>query len=262
MRILLFCPTHHLERETINSIHGLIVPDGVMLDTLFTRDNPHGPQHGRNIIYNYQKAERITKAEAYDYLLTIENDMIVPPDALVKLLAVDADIAYGVYVFRKGKPTINILRADDTQESYSLSVNLRAWKKVFGKVIECNGLGFGCTLIKASVFDVLTLHSETGHDGDSQMAHEARRLGLTQRADTSILCGHKRPDGTVLWPTIDGIKEIGKRQPLETRLIIPNQMIAFWTPEDVSIIMRTNEPCLIDYENAGVFVNAGMAAYA
>jgi len=262
MRILLFCPTHRLERETINGIHGMIVPEGVALDTLFTLDNPHGAQSSRNIIYNYQKAERIVKAEKYDYLFTIENDMIVPPDALVKLLAVDADIVYGVYCFRRGKPTINILRADDTQESYSLSGNLRAWKKVFGKVIDCNGLGFGCTLIKSSVFDALTLHSDSGHDGDSQMAHEARRLGITQKADTSILCGHKRPDGTVLWPTIDGIKEIGKRQPLETRLIIANQSIAYWNENGGTEIIKAGVPHAVNYEEAGVFVNAGMAHYA
>jgi hypothetical protein len=262
MRILLFCPTHRLERETINSIHGLIVPGGVGLDVMFTRDNPHGDGSGQNIIYNYQKAERIVKAESYDYLFTVENDVIVPPDALVKLLAVDADIVHGVYGFRRGKAVLNIMRHDDTRESYSLAGNLRAWKKAFGKVIPCNGLGLGCTLIKRSVFDVLTFHSDLGYDGDTQLRNDAVKAGLSIMADTSVLCGHKRPDGTVIWPCADGLREVGKRKPLPTREIIPNQGIAFWNENDVAIVMKAGETHAIDIDNAGVFVSAGMAEYA
>lgn len=258
-RVLLFCPTHRLCKETINSIHG-IQYDGA-LDTLFTRDNPHGAGSGQNIIYNYQKAERIVKAENYDYLFTVEQDMIVPPDALSKLMALDADIAYGVYCFRKGKPTINITRTDKQQESYGLYHNLRDWRKVFGKPVDCNGLGFGCTLIKRSVFDVLNFHSVPGHDGDTQLAHDAKRLGLKQMADTSVLCGHKRPDGTVVWPDADGGHDVGVRQPVEKRTIIPNQSIAYWDELDVSHILRSGEPVDVDFENASVFVTAGMAVY-
>ncbi len=258
-RVLLFCPTNRLERETINAIHGIQFSG--TLDTMFTRDNPHGEYSAQNIIHNYLKAERIVKAEGYDYLFIVENDIIPPPDALEKLIALDADIAYGVYCFRRGKPIINIQTATNG-ESYGLPHNLKAWARVWGKVVPCTGLGFGCALIKRSVFDVLHMHSDSGGDADTQMAIDAKRLGLTLMADTSVICGHKRPDGVVIWPTQQGYETFGKKAPPELRAIVPNRDMAFWNSDDIPVIMRAGEKYEIEWEYAGSFVNAGMAAYA
>lgn len=257
-RVLLFCPTVKLTRLTSDAIHGLQF-DGA-LDVMFARDNPY--DGSANIIYNYRKAERIIKNEGYDYLFTVEDDMIPPPDALQKMSAIEADIVYGVYCFRKGKPSLNISKPDDLQESYSLPHNMKDWKRLFGQVIPCGGLGFGCTLIKRSVFDVLEFHSTHGHDGDTQMAHDARRLGLRQMCDTTVLVGHRRPDTTVVWPTGDGYKEAGTHVPLPRRAIIPNRKLSFWTQEEVAMVVPAGVKCEVDIETAASFVGAGMAAYA
>src|SRR5512139_740221 len=260
IRVLLFCPTVKLGRETFESIHGLHFGGG--LDRMFTHDNPYSEWDGRNVLYNYQKAERIVKAENYDYLLTVEDDMIVPPDALEKMLDVDADIVYGVYCFRKGAPLLNISKPHDLMESYGLPDNLKEWRKLYGQVIPCGGLGFGCTLIRRSVFDVLQFHSEPGHDADSQIARDALRLGLRQMCDTTVLCGHKRPDTTIVWPTPDGYREAGKHVPLPTRAVVPNREIVFWDYEERVMRLQPGQRYDIDYEHAAAYVGLGMAAYA
>ena len=261
MRILLFCPTNRLEKETALSIHTLQY-DGA-LDVMFTRDNPHGESAHLNIIHNYKKAERIVMAEGYDALFTVENDMIIPPDALTKLAALQADIAYGVYYFRHGKPTINILRHDDTQESYSLPSNLKAWAKVYNTgPLPCRGLGFGCTLISRKTLEAIPFHSDNGGDADSQMSIDARRIGLKQMTDTTVLCGHKRPDGTVVWPAKNGFREVGIREPVKMRLVRALQAIAYWTPEDVPVIFQMGDVKPMDFETAGTYVSCGMVEYA
>src|SRR5689334_13795001 len=61
-----------------------------------------GERDSRDIItekYNAGRARVLSGA--YDAMLCIESDMIVPEDALVKLAATGADVAYGVYVFRR-----------------------------------------------------------------------------------------------------------------------------------------------------------------
>lgn len=259
-RVLLFCPTVKLNRVTLDAIHALQFSG--TLDRLFAHDNPHGAHDARNIIHNYQKAERIVKAEGYDYLLTVEDDIIPPPDALEKLIAVDADIVYGVYCFRKGQPTINIARPDDLHQSYSLAHNLGAWQAQFGQVIECGGLGLGCTLIKRSVFDALTFRSEKGYDADSQLARDALRLGLSQKCDTTVLCGHRRSDNTTVWPTPTGYAEFGQRVPLATREIIAQRPLAFWDYDEQAIRISAGERRTIDFEHAADFVAVGLAAYA
>lgn len=259
-RVLLFCPTNKLNRVTAESIHSLEF-DGA-IDRLFAHDNPYGDMNSRNILYNYQKAERIVKAEGYDYLMTIEDDIIPPPDALQKMIAVNADIVYGVYCFRKGAPLINISKPNDHMESYGLPDNLKAWQEVFGQVIECGGLGLGCTLIKRQVFDSLSFHSISGHDSDTQLALDARRLGLRQMCDTSVLCGHRRSNSVVIWPTIDGFSESGTPQPLPTRDVVALRPLVFWSYEEVVIRMQPGEQRAIDFEHAADFVAAGLVKYA
>jgi hypothetical protein len=259
-RVLLFCPTVKLSHATFDSIHGLHFAGA--LDRLFTHDNPFDEWDGRNVLYNYQKAERSVKTESYDYLLTVEDDMIVLPDALDKMIAVDADIVYGVYCFRKGAPLLNISKPHDHMESYGLPDNLKEWRALYGQVIECGGLGFGCTLIRRSVFDMLSFHSAPGHDGDTQMALDARRLGLRQMCDTTVLCGHQRPDSTIVWPTATGYAEFGEHQPLPTRAIIPNKPLVFWNYEQQVMRLEPGQRYDVDYEHAAAYVGLGMAAYA
>jgi hypothetical protein len=259
-RVLLFCPTVKLSRATFEAIHGLHF-DGT-LDRMFTYDNPHGDHAAQNVIYNYRKAERIVKAEGYDYLLTVEDDMLPPPDALEKLIALDADIAYGVYCFRKGKPTINIARPDDLMQCYSLPHNLAAWAELFGQAIECGGLGLGCTLIKRSVFDVLEFHSVKGFDADTQLAKDAMRLGLRQRCDTSVLCGHRRDDGTIVWPTRNGYTISGTPGEEPKRWIIATRPIVFWDYHENLVQLKMNDRMEIDFDHAAAYVEMGLAVYA
>jgi hypothetical protein len=259
-RVLLFCPTVKLSHAVFDAIHALHF-DGT-LDRLFTHDNPYGEINGKNILHNYQKAERIVKAENYDYLLTVEDDIIPPPDALEKMIAVDADIVYGVYCFRRGRPMLNIAKPYDLTESYSLPNNIKDWQTLCGQIIPCGGLGFGCTLIKRSVFNAVSLHSDSGTDADSQLAHDARRLGLSQMCDTTVLCGHRRPDNTIVWPTPQGWIEYGMHVPLATREIIAQRPMAFWDSEEQVIRMQTGEQRAIDFEHAADFVALGLATYA
>jgi hypothetical protein len=260
MRVLLFCPTVKLSHAVFDAIHGLRF-DG-LLDRMFTHDNPYGEINGQNIAYNYRKAERIVMNEDYDYLLTVEDDIIPPPNALEKMIAVDSDIVYGVYCFRRGLPLINITKPGDLGESYSLQHNRQEWIDSYGQIIPCGGLGFGCTLIKRDVFDVVSFHSESGTDTDSQLAHDARRLGLSQMCDTTVLCGHRRPDSTIVWPTSSGYVEYGEHVALSTRRIIALRPLSFWDSEENAIIMQRGDLRRVDFEHASDFVALGMAAYA
>ncbi len=260
MRVLLFCPTVKLSRATFEAIHGLRY-DGT-LDRLFTFDNPYGDGDARNVLHNYQKAERIVKAEGYDYLFTVEDDILPPYDALEKLMALDADIAYGVYCFRKGKPTLNISRPDDTGQSYSLPTNIGKWHDLFGQVIPCGGLGLGCTLIKRSVLNVLQFHSLSGYDGDTQMALDAQRLGLRQMCDTTVLCGHRHANSTILWPTRDGYIACGTPTAEDTREIIAQRKIVFWTYDETVMTIEPGQRQAVDLDHAAAYVGMGLAVYA
>ena len=110
MKILLFCPLNpskdHAGKPTVQLFGrtntSIFQQNYEPLDIWFSKgDNPFFDSNGRhNIAHNYNKARKWVLENDYDALFTVEADMIVPPDALEKLLAVDADVAYGLYCFK------------------------------------------------------------------------------------------------------------------------------------------------------------------
>ena len=219
MRVLVFCPTRRLEPETVRAIHAL---EGESVDFLFTRDNPHhaaGEQAGdrfgqagrQNILHNYRKGRRAALDGGYDAMLCVESDIIPPPDALQKLLAIpQADLAFGAYMFRSGLPVLNICRWAMTPgcPDVSLYFHPGALQAAWGNVVRCTGLGLGCTLIHRRVLETIDFHPHPDNAHcDWQLAEDALSAGFQLWADLSVLCGHKRPDGVILWPTLRGWRE-------------------------------------------------------
>jgi hypothetical protein len=217
VKVLLFCPTYKLasgelaiHNETLKSIEGLSIPDNVELEVEISTNNPN-PIIGErrvdheNTLYQYRYArQRIINGD-YEYLFIIEHDMIVPEDALVKMLATDADVVYGLYLFRKNKPILNAYRTVNSRwPDMSLSLFPEIVKKAKAQGwIEVSGAGFGCTLIKRHVLEKIDMH-RSELDGypspDVPFAADCMRNGFKQVCRFDVICGHIKPNGDILIP--------------------------------------------------------------
>lgn len=212
-KVLVFCPTYQdkMRPETVQSLERLIIPPGVAADIHVSRENPYGHNGDgyhdhENTLYQYQLAERMTLDGGYDALLTVEHDMIIPPDGFVKLWETDAPVVYGVYAFRTKHREINafrLSRGNWVDSSLSLyQDDLR--KAVEKKIVDVSGCGFGFTLIRRVVFD--NIHIRRPENGthpapDVQFAVDCMRAGLRQVARFDVICGHWH-NGQVLYPDI------------------------------------------------------------
>ena len=202
-RVMVFTPVYRLQPETVAAV--LALKWAGPIRWVFQRDNP--TDDGRvNILHQYQEARRLFLAGNDDLLLIIEDDIIPPSDALLKLAALDADVAYGVYRFRKSN-VINVYErypgeARNVGESLSLHpAKLR--EAVRARVTKCSGGGLGCTLLRRSVLMALDFrHEETAHC-DTYFNRDLLRGGFKQMADMRVVCGHVSETGRVLWP--DGV---------------------------------------------------------
>ena len=170
-------------------------------------------------------------SRGYDALLSIEADMIVPPDTIAKLLEADADIAYGLYVSRHKPFRWLAYKELDLwgAESYSLDHTGADARAAWGKIIDVAGVGMGCTLIKRKVFEELRFRIHDGSHSwiqdeyaedfrkmgidpyakrkqmvcdDYLLAMDAQHHGFSQRCNTNLICGHIGEKG-VYWPTPD-----------------------------------------------------------
>ena len=213
-KILVFTPTKTIFKRTLDDLVHLRYTGPV--DFMQTRDNPyrtHGPMsesYRRNVLYNYQKGRALALSGGYDAMLAIESDMAIPPDALEKLLEVDADVAYGLYCWRHGKPRWNayIEPLGGTQEGSTMQ-SIINWpdraREAWGKVVPVWGVGLGCTLIHRHVLEALEFRGTWPASCDWYFALDAVEKGFRQASHLGVVCGHMtmEPTPQILWPDAD-----------------------------------------------------------
>lgn len=207
MKILVFCPTYRKEDGAL-----AIEPEtGACLDAL-----EHGKHavtleisvdesadRRKNVFKQYQRAWKLAQEGDYDALLTVEHDMVIPADALIKLAATGADIAYGVYLFRESGMLNALKLSDDVTLDRSLDSHPEERAEAFaaGGPWPVSGAGFGCTLIRSSVFTKIALRQPRGGAfPDLPLARDTYLAGLKQTAHFGVICGHIRPDHLTLYP--------------------------------------------------------------
>lgn len=200
-RILVFTPTYDglLQDETVASIEAMQFAD---FDWIVSEENQYPGRDVRNCVHQFRKGRELALSGGYDGLLTVEHDMIVPPDACVLLWTTDAPVVYGTYQFRHGMGVVNLFQKLPVPAmGQSLSHypdELRA-ARAAGQV-EVSGCGFGCTLIRRDVLEKIPFR-DTGSAPDLPFAQDCVAAGIRQVGRLDVVCGHIDTDRRVtLWP--------------------------------------------------------------
>lgn len=180
--VLIAVPTDkYVEPETFKSIYDLNVPNGY--EVHFQIATGTQVDQIRNLIADW--------ATRFDYLFAVDADMSFAPDTLERLLSHDKDVVSGLYIQRK--PGQHIL------EIYRNGRNV-PYSDIKGKgLVEIDGCGFGCVLVKSEVIRAIGYpqfvyksaldHAYTVSE-DTYFCSKATQLGFKVWADTTIKCGH------------------------------------------------------------------------
>lgn len=218
MKTLLFTPLHPLYGvlpETLASITAVVQssPDvHVMLwGSQRQYNNPNLDENANNnqdIRDKYNIGRAVALSQGFEAMLTIEADMIVPPDTLARLIALDADIALGVYCWRWRPSRWSVYTELNQWGGKSVTFDPAFAVRSWGEPINAVGTGLGCTLIKRRVLEALPFRlfdSDPRHLGivasDWALSCDAQQAGYRQRADLGLVCGHvDLSKGVVYWP--------------------------------------------------------------
>lgn len=186
-RILIGIPTaKYVETDTFKSLYDLEVPEGYETDIQFFYG--YTIDQVRNLIAEWSKQ--------YDYLLSVDSDIVLPKDALVKMLAHDVDMISGVYMQRlPDKQVLEIYKPNDQGGM----MNVLAEELSPPGLYEVTGCGFGAVLIKSDVirnmeyphFQYISAlsHAHT-YSEDVYFCQKALSTGARIFADSSIVCEH------------------------------------------------------------------------
>lgn len=146
---------------------------------------------------------KVALEQEADYVLFIDDDVLVPLDGLAKLLAAGTDVAGGKAVIR-GYPFdwMVFTKIEDDENGYPKGGSLQVYKDLPKEgVIEIGAIGFCFTLIKVDVFrNMQAPYFVTGlnHTEDIYFCIKAREANPNFKVvvDCSVDCGH------ILWPEI------------------------------------------------------------
>lgn len=190
-KILVAIPTaKYIEVETFKSLWDLDVPEGYELD--FRYSFGYSISQIRNLISEW--------AKSYDYLLSLDSDIVLPKDALTKMIAADKDVISGLYIQRiPNTHTLEVYM--DTRGGGCTNIPYHLIQN--RGISEIAACGMGAALIKSEVFrrmqyphffyqESLTIEGTVSED--VYFCKKARDAGFTIWADPSIKCDHKGSD--------------------------------------------------------------------
>jgi len=127
-----------------------------------------------------------------DYILFIDDDMVIKQDEklFTKLVSHDKDIVAPLFFHRVQPFAPLIFRRRSYGVQYNTYDNILDYEK---GLIEVDGVGFGCALIKTEVFKKIDkpyfLHGDTFGE-DLYFCEKAKAKGIKIFADTTIEVGH------------------------------------------------------------------------
>lgn len=215
-RVLVVTPSYRRYGPAVASwLHALsyasrVIP-GVRIDWLYQHGNPPGMSgaDGHDIVTaKYREAQDIFLEGTWQAFISIEDDMVIPPATfprLLHLLALGADIGYGLYVWRHGYPRWSAYVEVEQERGVSLSQHPDIAREAWGNIRSVAGVGLGCTIIAREVLERLEFRRDGQACCDWYLALDAQRAGYVQHCDLGLVCGHftVTPSPRILWPDPD-----------------------------------------------------------
>lgn len=205
MKILIAVPTfENIYPDTFKSIYDLDVSEH---ETLFEFVRGYDCATARNRI------AQIAIDKATDYVLMVDNDVVLPKDALINLLDDPKDVCLGYYAHRdsdniyRGCTCVCKLHKENGElyfnyplESEYKATEIASLKDKGEHKVLIHGGGMGCAFIKTDVFRRLSypwydwVNYADDHRGmlseDLYFCEKCRSENIPIFTDTRVGCGH------------------------------------------------------------------------
>lgn len=215
---------YQLNERTIRTVHtqDWDDPDGWNVLTMWGNDIRLGENRFNAVTRKYRELQRVFLASGADVLLTVEQDMILPSNAISRLASLiddGADIAYGAYVWRYKEQHWWNAHPKIEEDSagvpwfWSLTQYQSEARRLWGLPVQVQGLGLGCTMLSRHAMTRLEFRQgRDDHCCDTTLALDAKKEGLIQIADLGVICGHYIDSTASIWPdpTTDTLYRIDK----------------------------------------------------
>ena len=148
--------------------------------------------------YDCAKARNVIaeKAKAYDFVLMVDSDTIIPEDTLKHLLEPPADVVLGCYPSKYTEGEAILWALKDNHMGMGFPKRMR-YSELGTERIELKGGGLGCALIRSEVFSALPypyfkyeIFDNGALSEDLYFCRSVVERGMKVLADPRVRCGH------------------------------------------------------------------------
>lgn len=205
MKILIAVPTfENIYPDTFKSIYGL---DSAGHEVFFDYIRGYDVATARN------KIAQAAIDEGADYVLMVDNDVVLPEDVLVNMTGDLKDVCLGYYARRdadniyRGRTSVcKLLQPDGSKyfnyplESEYTAAELQELRRSGTKKLQIHGGGMGCALINVDLFRQLNYpwydwvnyadDNRGSLSEDLYFCERCRKKGIPIYTDTRAACGH------------------------------------------------------------------------
>jgi hypothetical protein len=209
-RILIATPLLRSYGRAITAAHRLVRRAPCPVDWLLLPEQPYSGYDYRNVLYANERARDAALRGNYSHLLMLEDDMIPPPDTVERLLACHADVAYGLYCWRRGGRHLWSAYAkieEGIGEPHQPGTLVQYYEAQAQLAVD--GVGFGCTLIQRDILRRIPFRLPDDYDRggactDWMFALDCAAANALQVAHLGVVCGHisMDPSARVIWPEV------------------------------------------------------------
>jgi GT2 family glycosyltransferase len=227
-KILVGCPTSfHKEyalkeyAEAVKSLdyknYDILLVDNSQDNSYFNKIKEHGVNvikgdyfesaikrivTSRNLLRNY------TLENNYDYLFSLEQDVIPKKDALTKLISHDKEVISGIYFVHNIINNKKILIPQVFIEMPNKTNNLPDMRWLTEEEFNSNNLirivscGLGCVLIHKNILEKIEFRNENNNFDDRFFGIDLYKKNIPIYCDTSVKCKHLILNRSYSWKEI------------------------------------------------------------
>lgn len=190
-----------VSHETMQSIYNLIVPTGY--ETILRIIHAYNVADGRNNLVN------IMRNEHCDYIFFVDNDVVLPKNALVDLLSINEQFCVGTYPRKEintivnANPWTTLYNHNERNRTIYCPTFMAFSNLPKDGVVKVDCCGFGCALLKKEIFDEISqpwfffAHEESKEQWgeycigeDMWFCRKVIKSGKDIFAHGNVLCGH------------------------------------------------------------------------
>ncbi|MBS3150483.1 hypothetical protein J4425_01600, partial [Candidatus Woesearchaeota archaeon] len=193
MRILIGCPTSNYKSYCLKEyLHGVRNLTHKYVDLVLVDNSKNSDYYNsvkERIVSSRNKLKEYFLKNDYDYLLSLEQDVVPPKDVIERLMKHGKDICSGLYFKEKDNELIPIMYVPYKNEFAKL---LKFEEIPENELIEVITSGLGCVLIKRKVLENVEFRYEKNKEpwDDVWFCEDARQKGFKVYVDTSVRCKH------------------------------------------------------------------------